>query len=142
MSAFFHSRRSIFGRPWFSALAMTIGVSAMAFGAYTAENPDAFTSKTVPATRTPVQPAIAWKVELSPASVQPETPTIILNAVRIMAKPTHRQVQKANLANACTQTWRSLAAGPTTQQVREFCPEPGNSVIRRTLSTHPNPATD
>jgi hypothetical protein len=142
MSALFHNRRPISSRPWFAALAMTIGVSAMAFGAYTAENPDAFTSKTVPATRAPVQPDIARKVELSPASVQPETPTLILNAVRIMAKPTRRQVQKANLANACTQTWRSLAAGPTTQQVREFCLEPGNSAIQRTLSTHPIPATD
>jgi hypothetical protein len=112
----------IFSRPWFAMLALIFGASTMAFGAYTAQNMPPRVSEIV---RAPQEPAPAYampKVELSPALEQPKERTVSLREVRISGRAIHRHAQKPLHASACVPGWRSLAMGPETRQVREFCP--------------------
>ncbi len=81
MFALSQKRSPLFSRPWFAALAMTTGASAMALGAYTAENPLAFASKTARPAPIPVEAAVVRKVELSPATELPSAPEVVLDEV-------------------------------------------------------------
>jgi hypothetical protein len=108
-------------RPWFIALAMTLGVSAMAFGAYTVENPNAFTTKTSgPMAVQP--PPNAGNRGPAPATEIPKDSPLTLDAVKITARLSRRQGRPIQNPNACAPDWRELASGPAARQVREFCP--------------------
>lgn len=135
MSTLGQNRPPISTRPWFAALALTVGASAMAFGAYTAGNPVPFSRKTLSAASGLAHAAAARKVAYSPATEHPGTPIIVLDDVRITAKATRRKTQKTFRADACAPNWRSLATGPTTRQVREFCSTSEDPPIQPTVST-------
>ncbi len=121
MSALGQNHSPFISRPWFVALAMTLGATAMALGAYTVENPHAFTTKILRATPTPPPANVASKGELSPTTEPPKASPLVLEAVRITARPT-RHHHAATNTNGCVPSWRELASGPAERQVREFCP--------------------
>jgi hypothetical protein len=129
--------RSIISRvklsqPWVAAAAMTLGVSTLAFGAYTVLNPDAFTSKThfQPERATPAPHAAQSKVNTIAASEAP----IVLDEVRIFGRG-HRASMKSAVAPLnCEHTWHSLASGPASRSVREFCPATPSVGPRSTTS--------
>jgi hypothetical protein len=131
-------RSPLFSRPWFAALVMTVGVSAMAFGAYYAENPPTFSSKTVHTASAPVPADVVHKAEIASAPVPREIPTINLDEMRIVGTATHRRPAKPSLASACTPGWRTLEIGPATQQVRELCAETEDSPAKPTRLANPN----
>ena len=125
-------------RPWFAALAATVGGSTMAFGAFIIENPKAFSGTAVPAEPASATPVAARKIHSTPATVEREIPTIYLDPVRIVGNATHPRTQKPSTSNACASGWQTLNMGPESQQVREFCQPPDGAPISRTVSRQPN----
>lgn len=123
MSASGQNHSPFSSRPWFAFAAMTLGIAAMAFGAYTVENRNAFTTRILRATPATPPPAVS-KADLpsatDPASIKPLT----LDEVKITAKPVRRPVHATVSKVACVENWRSLETGPADRQVREFCPAP------------------
>ncbi len=142
MSALDQLRPPISTRPWFAALALTVGVSAMAFGAYTAGNPVAFSRKTVSATSALTHASATREAVHSPAMQHPNTQVIVLDDVRITGKATRRKAPKLFRADTCAPNWRSLATGPTTRQVREFCPTTDDEPAKPAVSTPPGTEVD
>jgi hypothetical protein len=138
------NRPPIFARPWFAALSMLLGTSAIAFAGYTVEHPDAFTSKIVPATAAPLSTVRVGKSSCLPTQEQPNKTTVVLDEVTIMGTFRHRYVPKALApqVDPCAPTWRSLATGPTTRQVREFCPTPGVTPAQHSRSVRPDTHAD
>lgn len=121
MPALGQNHSPFISRPWFVALAMTLGATAMAFGAYTVENPHAFTTKILRATPAPAPENLANKAKRSPAAEPPKASPLVLDPVRITARPTPHHRAATN-TNGCVPNWRGLASGPAERQVREFCP--------------------
>lgn len=121
MSTLSKTHRPILSRPWFAAFAMTIGASAMALGAYNAENPPAFATRNLRPAPTPIQANVVRQVVLSPEPAQLDTPTIVLAEVRITGTATRRPTPKVQRTDTCVEGWRSLAMGPAARQVRELC---------------------
>jgi hypothetical protein len=137
MSAFDRRHPGILSRPWFASLAMTIGVSVMAFGAYSAENSPSFATHSLRPVPALAAVTVERKLECLPAQVQSDTLTINLDEVRITGKSLRQQAHEIHQEDTCAQNWRSLAMGPATQQVREVCLTPSNGTFQPTLSKHP-----
>jgi hypothetical protein len=110
-------------RPWFVIAAMSLGVTAMAFGAYTVENPRAFTTRILRATPAPMLANASW-TPISPATESRKASPVTLSEVTITARPSRLPHRPIVNDNTCTEGWRSLATGPAERQVRTFCPTP------------------
>jgi hypothetical protein len=120
-------------QPWVAAAAMTLGVSTLAFGAYTILNPDAFTSKThlQPERATPAAHAAQSKLNAIAASEAP----IVLDEVRIFGRAHRASMKSAVSPLDCENTWHSLASGPASRTVRGFCPATPSVGSRSTTSS-------
>lgn len=116
--------------PWVAAAAMTLGFSAIALGAYTVEDPNAFTHarRLEPAQDRSVK--INGRVESS--ATTDLTSPLVLDEVRIVGRAQTTADKTATTSEDCQQEWRSMASGPAARTVRGFCPAPSNAIPHAT----------